>query len=733
MLLSFCLRAQTPYTVRYDSSPIDLDGQLSEPRWMHSKSMPEFYQHFPSDSVPAKYQTKIFLTYDENNIYLGALMYAAGNDFVVPTLKRDYRGGGNDNISFLFDTFQDNTNAFLFGTNPEGVQREALISNGGTSNSFFNGYWDNKWQSEAFIGSDYWSCEMIIPLSTLRYKKGSQQWNFKSYRFDTQGSENSVLDKQPQNQIIMSLGFTIPISFENPLPKPGRNISIIPYATAAFSKDFERGTATATSGGIGGDAKIGVTSGLNLDLTINPDFSTVEVDQQVVNLTRFDITFPEQRQFFLENSDLFTSYGSFNLNPFVPPGASNVSSGNDQIFSPFFSRKIGIAFDSTTGTNVQSRILYGARLSGKLDDNWRVGLLNTQTAGDEDLGINAANYTVASLQRQVFKRSRIAGIFVNNQLGTGLEGKEVFNRIAGAEYILQSLDNRWQGKAFYHQSFGSEQNDQAYAHGITLNFTSRRITAKWQHDVIGNGFEAVSGFVPRTDFTHINPTIGFSQYPRGGLLNQWSYGFAWDQYFKPSIGSTDLKAGPFLSLSFRNTASALFSVNQNYTYLFSDFDVLRSNKTLPGLFEGSSYRYYNFEGTIVTDRRKKLTAAFRPLIGEYFNGNIYSLTSSLTYRFQPFVLTTFNFAYNKINLKEGSNSVVVVGPRIEATFNRSLFWTTYIQYNSQYDNLNVNSRLQWRFAPVSDFFLVYSDNYDTYLGGIKSRAIVAKLTYWLNL
>ena len=721
------------YTVLYDNSPVKLDGKLSEPRWQKANVMQAFTQLFPSDSVSAAYQTEIYLTYDENHIYVGAKMLAAGNEYVVSTFQRDFGAGGSDNISFIFDTFQDNTNAFLFGTNPLGVQREALLSNGATNNSFFNKFWDNKWQAEAYIGDHFWSCEIVIPFSTLRYKKGSERWNFKAYRFDTQSGETSVLVRQPQNQIPPNLGYSIPVEFEKPLPNPGRNISLIPYATASYSKDLEAGTDPTKSKGFGGDAKIGVTSGLNLDLTVNPDFSTVQVDQQVINLSRFNITLPEQRQFFLENSDLFTTYGSFNLNPFLPPGSNRLGGGTDQIFTPFFTRKVGIAFDSTTGTNVQSRILYGARLSGKIDNNWRIGLLNTMTAGDEELGIDKANYTVATLQRRVFDRSNISAIFVNNQLGTDEGGGNVFNRVAGLEYNLQTIDNRWQGKAFYHHSFDSDKRADAYAHGITLNYVRRGFVAKWQHDIMGAGFNAVSGFVPRSDFTHINPTVGFNSYPKNGALIRWSYGFAWDQYFKPEIGTTDLKAGPFLALNFRNTSSTLFSFNQNYTYLFEDFDALRSNEELPVLKEGFGYRYYSLETTYVTDRRKKITAALKPVIGGYFNGNIVSINTSLTYRFQPYVLTTLNVAYNKIDLEEGSNTVFVVGPKIETTFSRKLFWTTYIQYNSQYDNLNINSRFQWRFAPVSDFFLVYSDNYNTLLGGLKNRAIVAKLTYWLNL
>jgi hypothetical protein len=733
ILLGISCFAQEKYQIKYFDEPINLDGKLDDSHWQKANKLPDFWQYFPSDSMAAQYGTTVYIGYDDKNVYLGARMESKSDNYVVPSLKRDFRAGGNDNISFVFDTFRDNTNAFLFGINPLGVQREALMFNGATNNSFFNTSWDNKWYSESYIGDGYWSCEMVIPLSTVRFKKNSKEWLFKAYRFDTQSNENSVAVKVPQNQIIMSLGYSIPIEFENPINSTGKNISIIPYMSGGLNRDFEKSDPTKSTFGIGGDAKIAVTSGLNLDLTVNPDFSTVEVDRQVVNLTRFDITFPEQRQFFIENSDLFTGFGSYSTNPYVPSGAGS-SSGN-QIVSPFFSRKVGIAFDSTTGTNVQNPIIYGMKLSGKLNDDWRVGLLNTMTGNNEERGINSTNYTVAAVQRRVFQRSNIAGVFVNNQLvnpGAEFTGS-AFDRVGGLEYNHQSLDNKWAGKAFYHQSFSADNPEKAYAHGVSLNYTVREFTAKWSHDYVGAGFQSSSGFIPRTNFFHINPTFGFNFYPEKGILNRYSFGVAWDEYSQIGLGRTDLQAGPFLSLAFKNSASALFSLNRNYTYLFKSFDALRSNGELPKLAEGTDYAYTNFQATMVSDRRKAFYMALTPLIGQYYNGSILSISGAAYYRFQPYVQLTLNMAYNDIKLAHASNKVYLIGPSTEITFTKKLFWTSNFQYNTQFDNLNINSRLQWRFAPVSDFFLVYSDNYNTELGGVKNRAIIAKVTYWLNL
>lgn len=742
LLLLLCLPlfafAQTapPYQVKFTTEKIKIDGVLDEQTWAAIPTIGTFWQYFPADTLKAVYKTEVKLTFDDKNIYVSAKCHAQHKNYVVLSYRRDYRAGSNDNVSFIFDTFNDRTNAFLFGTNPLGVMREALLYNGATDNTFFSEFWDNKWTAESKIYDNYWATEVAIPFTTLRFKEGTTQWLFKSYRFDTQINEQSTVVQIPQNQLIMNLGYSIPIVFEKPLRKTGANISLIPYIATGNSQDFvnRNNPNNGTRFNLGGDAKIAVTSGLNLDLTVNPDFSNVEADRQIINLTRFDINLPEQRQFFLENSDLFSGFGSYVINPFLPP-QGNLGGAGNQILSPFFSRQIGIAKDSTTGLGVPNRIVYGARLSGKLDDNWRIGLLNAQTADDEFKGISGANFAVASVQRKVFSRSNIAAIFVNKQTLHPEMGRNLssFNRVGGLEYNFTSRDSRWQGKAYYHQSFSENKQKDAFANGFSLMYSVLKYTFRWAHDWVGKGYDAEVGFVPRKDFLRINPTLGFSFYPRTRLVNRYSVGVALEQYSMPNVGVTDRTAGPFLSMSFQSSARMLLSLNQNYTYLFSDFDALRSNGKLPSLKQGGSYTYYNASLNYFSDQRKKWWLFAQPLVGQYYDGTIVSLAGSINYRYQPYIALAMNFTYNRINLPIGDNNVFLLGPRLDWTFSKKVFLTTFLQYNSQFENMNVNTRFQWRFAPVSDFFLVYIDNYNTANGQSRNRSIQAKLTYWFNL
>lgn len=713
------LEAQSAVFVKKINEEMTLDGKLDEQIWSKSKPAKDFWEYFPSDSSRTDVKTEIYMLFDDKNLYIGAKCYSEGDDYVISSLRRDFRAGGNDNITFLIDPFQDRTNAFVFGMNPAGVRREALIANGGRDVGSWNGGWDNKWKGESHIGDGFWSCELVIPLSTMRFKEGLKTWYFNSYRFDTQTATRSSWNRIPQNQIIMSLAYMGKMEWEEAPKAPGTTITAIPYVSGRFSKDFEAGTPSDYGAAFGGDAKVAVSPSLNLDLTFNPDFSQVEVDQQVINTDRFEIRFPERRQFFLENADLFSTFGNQNINP-------------------FFSRRIGIGQD-TAGTNIQVPIAYGARLSGKLDENWRIGLLNMQTLKDVENQMPNVNYTVAALQRKVFSRSNIGFIFVNKESFTNDEELNMgsdYNRVMGLDYNLASSDNRWNGKFFYHQAITSDdefENYEKYAQGSSLEYRVRKFAVAFDQQWVRGGYAPEVGFVRRSDYLQLNPVASLFFYPKSDKITRHNLEADLRQLYKPELGKTDHEYQLNWETNFANTSEFRLSMSNQYTYLFDSFDPTRTDAAeLP---EGSDYTYTDFSARYQSDRRPKFSYSAGTTIGEFFNGSRYSFRGGLTYRYQPYGSIQMNVNYTYIDLPDpfASAGLFLIGPRIDLTFSKSLFLTTFIQYNSQVENLNINARLQWRFAPVSDFFLVYTDNYDTYDFGVKNRALVAKVTYWLNL
>ncbi|MEZ4824946.1 MAG: DUF5916 domain-containing protein [Bacteroidia bacterium] len=565
----------TDIFVRRTTGAITLDGFLQEEDWFRGSPAVEFWQHFPADTLKAKGQTEIYMSYDDDFLYVGIKCLSFDDQYITQSLKRDYSFTGSDNISILFDTYADRTNAFLFGMNAFGIMREALISNGGRDFDDFSDSWDNKWFGKVKTHGDYWIAEMAIPFKTLRFKEGSQRWRFNSYRVDTDFNEITSWVLIPRNQIIMDLGFMREMVFEEPLAKPGKNISVIPYLTGGVTRDYENTDQQNPNllSGVGADAKIALTSALNLDLTVNPDFSQVEVDQQVTNLDRFEIFFPERRQFFLENADLFSAFGTSRVNP-------------------FFSRRIGVAVDTATGQNIQNPILYGARISGKLNNNLRVGVLNMQTASEPDNGLPGFNFTVATLQQRIFSRSNLSFIVANKQAVNGHSYKGDFtdyNRVAGLEYRIGSANNRWKGKVFYHQAFTTKQEKDKYSHGIQLEYLKRRYRLEWSHVFVGSGFDAEMGYVPRHDIFMVSPEAQFYFYPSGKTLNTHSIGLDYRAILKPgndgntllpAWGKSDQDYSATWNLEFTNNTRGQIQVTRKARILLTIL-ILRAFRKIP--------------------------------------------------------------------------------------------------------------------------------------------------------
>ena len=648
LLFSLIISAQSTadIQVKRTSEDITLDGELTEKAWFTSVPAKHFWQYFPTDSAQAKGQTEIYMVYDDEFLYVGVKCYTKEGEYITPSLRRDFSMRGNDNISLVFDTYSDNNNAFMFGMNAHGVRREALISGGGRRSNDFGVSWDNKWYGESKMYEDYWVAEMAIPFKTFRYNEGVKRWGFNCYRNDTKHNEISSWNRIPQNQIVMDLGFMGNMIWDEPLKKPGTNISVIPYAIASSVRDFEDETQTGTdySGNAGFDAKIGVTSALNLDLTVNPDFSQVEVDRQVTNLDRFEIFFPERRQFFLENADLFGGFGFSRLNP-------------------FFSRRIGVAIDTATGQNIQNPILYGARLSGKLNNRLRVGLLNMQTAAEEENGLPSFNYTVAAVQQEILSRSNLAFVFVNKQAINGDPNSDLysmFNRVAGAEYRIFSKDNRLSGKIFYHQSFTPTNEDHQYSSGMFLNYITRNYRLEFANMLVGNDYNPAVGFAPRKDFWFYSPEVEFFFYPQKGKINRHSIQLDYEPLYSLGQRDSDVLDGFGLAdsryqlswrVNFKSNARLNMDLQMDEVLLFNDFDPTRIQADSVFLAAGTEYRFTSFRFQFNSDSRKKFFYRITPTVGQFYNGFRAGVNGEFTYRYQPYGFVSLNYTYNYIDLE----------------------------------------------------------------------------------
>ena len=709
--------------VKTTNKLIIIDGFEGEEAWENANEISDFRQWFPTDSLKAEYPTTVKIIRDQENIFILIKSFTKNKDYVVPSLRRDFEGMAVDNVTFVFDTFNDRTNGYFFGTNPAGTKREALLSNG--ANDYrrdSNKSWDIKWDTESQIYDGYILNEIKIPLKFLNFPEGSKSWGFNLYRFDTNANEWTTWIPRTRNQMIVSLAFLGNMIFEDPLGKSKAPLAIIPYINGITSKNFEDKTELSNLS-FGGDAKIPIGNGLNLDLTLNPDFSQVEVDDQIVNLTRFEVSLPEKRQFFIQNSDLFTNFG------------------DSRDGRPFFSRRIGVAKDKY-GNTIENKIIAGARLSGKLDENWRVGFLHMITDEDIENEIPSNNNTVFSLQKKLFTRSNLSLLVINRETTKDYDFVDVnerFNRLVGLDYNLASADNVFVGRAYYHKSFKPDSNkdDDDSSFGAKIERNTRQSTIELGASFIGEDFKSDLGFVRRTDLLKITPEYKLKFYPTNKKLTQFDLGVGIWSYYRPNDNyrNSDRTISPSMNLTYKNGVRIYLRVFSRSTYLYNDFDPTGTNSInpLPG---NKTYKYTSLRFSYNSDARKKFSFRIQPDIGQFYNGMKYSIENTFKWRFQPFMTTSLSINYDHISLAEGfpTENIWLIRPKLDFTFTKKIFWTSYVQFSSQSENLGINSRLQWRFAPLSDLYIVYNDNYYTTNSFVpRSRSLNLKLTYWLNI
>ena len=705
----------TGYSAKRATDPIKIDGIIAEKTWEAAQHAGNFIQNFPNDTMTSKAQEDVMVAYDDKFLYIAVKIYntVKNQHYVTPSLKRDYRGEANDAFVVSIDPFMDRMNAFSFGINPYGVQREGLVVNGGVVSEDLSLSWDNKWFSEAKIYEDYWTAEMAIPLNTIRFRSGTDKWLINFYRIDSYNAERSSWSRVPNQYSPISLAYSKPIVFETPIEKKGTNISMIPYVSPSNIRKPINGSDKFNSTSnltFGGDAKIGLGSSLNLDLTFNPDFSQVEVDNQVTNLDRFEILFPEKRQFFLENGDLFANFGIEGVRP-------------------FFSRRIGVTRDQSTGQNIQNKIDAGFRLSGKINDNLRMGLLDMKSAAIPSINEPAYNFSVLSLQQRVFGRSNL-GFILTNKDAIGVKD---FNRVTGLDYNLASKNNVWNGKFFYMKSFDPLKSNDNAAYGSTMFYNKRFFESRQSLYYIGKNFNPEVGYLRRAGFYRFAGYFSPKYYPKNGKINKWGPMFDYDFTIFPKLGITDYDLNILYNVQYKNYVTLLLRFRKDYTKLTSDFDPTNSGGVK--LKANTYYNYYSFICSLSTDQRRKVGAKLGSKMGQYFNGSRINLDAEVNYRVQPYGSISSVFSYNRLRFPQpySSKDLILIGPKVDLTFTRSLFLSTLVQYNNQINNINMNIRFQWRFAPASDLFIVYTDNYyaDNYHS--KGSALVLKATYWFNL
>ncbi|MCF6224553.1 MAG: carbohydrate binding family 9 domain-containing protein [Flavobacteriaceae bacterium] len=696
--------------IRKTNLPVVIDGIIDENAWSDTDVADNFFMVLPEDTGKANELSEIRMTYDNKNIYLAATFYInSPSTYYVESLRRDFSFGKNDNFLIFIDPFNNQTTGFSFGTNAAGAQWDGTMFAGGKVDL----NWDSKWISEVKRYKDKWVFEMAVPFKSIRYKKGVKEWGINFSRLDLKSSEKSSWTPIPRQFPTASLAYTGVLIWDEAPPDQGVNFSLIPYVLGGLNSNINSKGSTEIEKKIGGDVKFGLTSSLNLDLTINPDFSQVEVDVQVTNLDRFELFFPEKRQFFLENADLFANFGYTTIRP-------------------FFSRRIGL------GVPIQA----GLRLSGNLNENWRLGVMDMQTESVDDIGLPNQNFGVFTLQRKVFSRSSIGLMFVNKQSFNYPQDTDEyrniypeFNRNFGLEYNLASSDNLWTGKAFLFKSFSPDEISNGITQAVNLEYKTQSWSWGVSEESVGENYNAEVGFVPRKDYIKMSSFLGYLFYPNPKKSKVLSHGpkLTSIYYFDSNMKKTDNLNLLQYFVNFRNRSSFKATLINEYVELRIPFDPTGSGK--PQLPAGSKHKWNALRMNYLAKPQSMFTYTIGSRIGGYYEDGFWlSINNTLGYRFQPFVSLSSDISYNNISLPAPWNTTEfwLIGAKADITFTNKLFFATLFQYNEQTKNFNLNSRFQWRYLPASDLFIVYTSNYllPPYSG--REWSLTLKLTYWFN-
>ena len=687
---------------------IRLDGRLDEPVYQTIPPITGFVQQLPDEGSPATERTEVWITFDSTNIYVSGRLWdsAPPSQWVANEMQRDTRSlRDNDSFWVSFDTFLDRRNGVAFYTNPLGAFGDFAITNEGNPNGDWNPVWDVR--TGRFSGG--WTVEMEIPFKSLRYRPGpTQVWGVQLRRNVRRKNEVAYLSPVPisaggRGFFRLSDAATM-VGLET--PEGGHNVDVKPYAIARLTTDLDAipPTRNEGDGGAGLDVKYGITKNLTADLTYKTDFAQVEVDEQQVNLTRFSTFFPEKRDFLLEGRGIFDfarGLGSSPDSALRREGGGNGRSSRGADLAPtlFYSRRIGLE------NEVVVPIVGAGRVTGKAGA-FDVGALNMQTEDEVTAGVEATNFTVVRVKRDILRRSSVGGLFTNRSVSLQGDGS---SRTYGADATFSFYDNvSLLAYIARTETPGLEAEDLSYRG--QFSYAGDRYGFEVDHLVVEDNFLPEVGFIRRDNFWRWYGTGRFSPRPRSiDVVRQFRLEGSFNHIGTADTGRLETREAQLaFATEFENGDRLGVSATDNYELLLEPFDP--GPVTLPI----GGYRFRDVEGTISLGPQRRLTGTVTLRAGEYFSGSIRSFGFSrgrLAVTEKLSVERTVSI--NWIDLPQGSFRTDLVVSRVTYTFTPRMFFGGLIQYNSATDTISSNLRLRWEYSPGSELFVVYTEEQNT--------------------
>jgi hypothetical protein len=694
------------------TEPVTLDGRLDERLYRETAAVTDFLQQEPLEGRPATDKTEVWVAYDEDAIYVGARLWESDpTRRVTSDMRRDAANlYNNDHFAVLLDTFYDRRNGYAFFANAQGGISDLEITNENPSSD-----WNAVWESRATNFDQGWTIEFRIPFRSIRFQENSRIWGINFRRMVRWKSEASFLTQISAAYARNGLYRTASAATLVGIEAPGslRNIDIKGYALGSTLTNRTARPAISSQGDgeLGADVKWAVTQSYLADFTYNTDFAQVEDDEQQINLTRFNLLFPEKREFFVEGSQFFafgTQNGTFN-NPELP--------------TLFFSRRIGLE------NGVAVPIVGGARLMGK-SGPYRVGLLQMRTGDAPAVDAAATDFSVVRVQRDILRRSRI-GVMATRR-APGATG-EVRNHAYGVDSMLQLTANtqitHYIAKT---ETPGRSGSDTSYR--SRWNWNPDRWSVDVEHLYTGEDFNPEVGFHRRTEgFRRSHGKFEFSPRPKN-LRGVRKVAYSVDvDYFADAHGgrvqSRDQQA--LVRADFDSGDVAQIDAVRTYDAIVVPFLVAKDVRVEAGSYD---YTIYRASYTFGSQRKVSGTAVSR--LGSFYGGDLRELSWRSRIEFSPQIYAEPTITWNDIQGPLGDGNNHLFSNRLTYTVSPRMFVSALVQYQSRTDSISTNARFRWEYQPGSELFIVYNDGRNTLTRGLpdlQNRSFVVKVTRLFQL
>ncbi len=701
IFICFQLRGQTSFpppdhpiliVAHRTTGKIIVDGKLTESSWQTIPSTTGFKQVEPQQGEPASFDTEVKITFDDERFYVGFFCHdtIGIKGLNVPNLQRDFDIHNNDLFGLAIDPLNTKRNAVAFQVTPYGNMRDLQVFD----DTIFDLDWDALWETKTNVTDEGWGGEIAIPFSSFRYPAAtgdSISWGINFIRVQRRLNQISAFPGFPRSLDTYRMTYIASLRGIR-TPEPKSNLRVNPYTLIQANQAKDSAPEKNSFGvKVGGDVKWAATQHSLVDVTINTDFAQADVDRQVVNLTRFSIQFPERRQFFLENSGLF-------------------SVGDGQNIEPFFSRNIGL---DSKGNAIP--ILAGAKYTDRTTKR-SIGAMYVLQDGDDT---SYTHFSAARLIRN-YGSSNNMGLLLTNKFVSG----NSHNTVAALNGIHR-VGEKWTLRYLYSNSFDQNQKSTIGTGSfINVQFNSNQLYFTSNHALISKEYTPGIGFLSRGNLITHNTGLIFILRPQ--WRPHYARSFQPGVFFNLSQRESDfqvqeaaLSLFPFY-LYFSNGALLSFRYQYNWQILTDDFPLLSTSISKGNYFYQRSRLKYN------TDLSKKISFAVTGETGSYFDGDLYSVSGELKLAPVPHISFSTSYELNELkNLSEQKAHLTthLITTSLRLAFNPNLQLISFLQHNSTNQTTRTNIRFTWQYKPLSFIYFVFNSDHNQITKTQESNAI----------